>query len=153
MPYFILMTPIATPEEHSLQLDLAKSKQQAREQKFDDPPFVDVTPKWLNELEGTLDNDPNVRLVLGNLLALIQKIPDVALATSKIAKDNYFKVLIAELARVYAARINIVVMDKKLTETQKQQSIEALILERNVRIVEMAKLLGSYKVDSTSKSL
>lgn len=145
------MTPIVTSEEHNLQLNLAKSKQQAREQKFDDPPFVDVTPKWLNELEGTLDNDPNVRLVLGNLMALIQKIPDVALATSKMAKDSYFKALIAELARVYAARINIVVMDKKLSETQKEQSIEALILERNVRIVEMAKLLGSYKVDGKSK--
>ncbi len=146
------MTPLATPEEHSLQLDLAKSKQQAREQKFDDPPFIDTTPRWLNELESSSDKDPNVQLVLGNLLALIQKIPDVALATSKIAKDNYFKALITELARVYTARINIVVMDKRLSETQRKQSIEALIMERNVRIVEMAKLLGSYKVDSTPKS-
>lgn len=142
------MTPLATPEEHSLQLDLAKARQQARERQFDDPPGEDAIPTWLNQLQGTLENDPNVQLILGDLPALIQKIPDVAQATSKIAKDSYFKTLVAELARVYAARINIVMMDKKLSASQKEQSINALLQERNIRIVEMARLLGSYKPDN-----
>lgn len=144
------MSIIPSQEERDVQRALAKAKHQERERRFTETPVDTATPAWFEELKTSADKDPNVKAVMGRLALLIEKIPIVAESQTIIAKDNYFKELIKELARVYCARINIVLMNSTLTTSQKDQAIDALLQERNIRIAEMARLLGSYIPNTSS---
>lgn len=134
-------------DDKNLQLELAQAKHRAQKDDLNDPPPNDETPAWMNALQDQVNSDPNVDKIMGILPELLKNIPLVAESKDKTIKDNFFKQIIKELARIYLARVNIVEMNRHLSEVQKNQQITAINSERSLRILEVATLLGSYKPD------
>ena len=96
---------------------------------------VEPTPRWLTTL-------PQIYHLTEQFSILLDQLPAVRATQNSTTIKNYFKMLVAELVKIYVYRLRLIELSDTIDEKDKPTMIDRLLEECRAYITTLAELVN-----------